>query len=210
MKQFIHIVKLGFARITAAALVFKGRNNVTMLTGNPAYATPTPTLVTITAACDTLDSAVQAYDFTRSRLDKETRDVAFFDLKAMLRELGAYVQATSKGDRDLILSAGFETEKVPVPIGQLPAPPNVRAEVTAYPGRIDVKWAGVRGRKIYEVWITDGDPSVEASWKLQGLTSKNRMEVEGLTSNTVYYFRVVAQGAAGPSPVSDVANAKAA
>ena len=116
----------------------------------------------------------------------------------------------SKGDRDLILSAGFETEKVPAPIGELHAPPNVRAEVTLYPGRVDVKWGGVRGRMIYEVWMTDGDPKVEANWKLQGLTSKNRMEVEGLTSNTVYYFRVVAQGAAGPSPMSDVAFAKAA
>jgi hypothetical protein len=31
-----------------------------------------------------------------------------------------------------------------------------------------------------------------------------------LTSNSVYYFRVVAMGTAGASPVSDVAHAKAA
>ncbi|MBK7271061.1 MAG: fibronectin type III domain-containing protein [Flavobacteriales bacterium] len=210
MKKILYTVKLGFTKLTAAALVGKGRTNVEMMTGNVTYATPIPPLATITAACDTLDAASNAYDFSRSRLDKEDRDVAFAELKGLLKELGGYVQAISKGDKDLILSAGFEVEKAASPIGQLPAPPNVRALVTPYPERLEVKWGGVKGRTTYELWMTDGDPKVEANWKLHAITSKNRAMVEGLTSNTIYFFRVVAQGAAGASPVSDTANAKAA
>ena len=210
LKKLYYTVKLGLSRVTFAALVGKARTNVEMLTGNPKYTTPIPPLNTITDASDTLDAANNAYDFTRSRLDKEARDVAFVTLKGLLKVLAGYVQAISQGDKDTILSAGFEVEKSPSPIGQLPAPPNVRAIVAPYPGHLEVKWGGVKGRTTYELWMTDGDPKVEANWKLQAVTSKNRIVVEDLTSNTVYFFRVVAQGAAGASPVSDTANAKAA
>ncbi|MBK7083469.1 MAG: hypothetical protein IPH53_01865 [Flavobacteriales bacterium] len=99
MKKILYTVKLGFTKLTAAALVGKGRTNVEMMTGNATYATPIPPLATITAACDTLDAASNAYDFSRSRLDKEDRDVAFAELKGLLKELGGYVQAISKGDK---------------------------------------------------------------------------------------------------------------
>lgn len=210
MKKIWYTVKLGFTKMTSAALVGKARTNVIMLTGNPAYTTPIPALAAITLAADKLEKASDAYDFSRSRLDKEDRDLAYAELKGLLKELGGYVQAISAGEIDLITSAGFETEKVASPIGPLAAPKNVRALVTLYPGVLDVRWGGVRGRTNYQLWMTDGDPKIEAGWKLQAITSKNRATVENLTSNTVYTFRVIAQGAAGASPASDIAAAKAA
>ena len=210
MKKFWYTVKLGFTKLTAAALVGKARTNVTMLTGNLVYTSPIPALVTITAAAAALDKASNAYNFSRSRLDMEERDAAYNTLKGLLKELGGYVQAISAGDKELISSAGFETEKLASPIGPLDAPPNVRALVTLYPGILEVLWGGVKGRTNYQLWMTDGDPKVETGWKLQAITSKNRATIENLTSNTVYTFRVIAQGAAGASPASDIAAAKAA
>jgi hypothetical protein len=55
-----------------------------------------------------------------------------------------------------------------------------------------------------------GDPNVAGNWKVLMLTSKNRVTVDKLTSNEVYFFRVKAIGAAGASPLSDSAQAKAA
>ncbi|MBK8614626.1 MAG: fibronectin type III domain-containing protein [Flavobacteriales bacterium] len=208
MEKVQYTVKLGFSRITSSALVEKGRNCVKMLTGNPAFTTPVPTLASITAACNALDAANQAYDFTRSRLDKEARATGFAALKLMIKELGGYVTALSAADKDLILSAGFEVEKSRQPIGKLPAPVDVRADVTLYPGRIDVRWKGVAGRSFYILEMREDVDG--AQWEQVLLTTKNRYTAEGLTSNSLYSFRVTAMGAAGASPVSDFASAKAA
>jgi len=209
-KQANYYVRLGFTRATPTVLVDKGRTIVSKMTDNITYPTPIPALAAVTAACDALDTANQAHLFNGGKLEREARDTAYTALKDLLRELGGYVQALSGGDKDKILSAGMDVRQGPAPIGQLPAPGNVRALVTPYAGRIDVKWNGVRGRSLYEVYVCDGDPNVAASWSMLALTSKNRFVAEGLTSDRVYYFRVVAQGAAGASPVSDLAKAKAA
>jgi hypothetical protein len=210
MQQSYYKVKLGHTRVTLVALVDKSRTNVTKMTGNPAYATPTPPLADVATAADRLDSAIQAYDFSHSRQDKEERDTAFTELKDLRTRLGAYVQVESKGELALITSAGFETVKAREPHGRLPAPQNLTAAALPYPGQVEVRFAGVPGRDFYSVFICSSDPSVAANWSLYTSTGKNRVIVDGLESNTQYYFRVVAVGAAGHSPVSDVATAKAA
>ena len=210
MSTSIFTVRLGFVGTTPTALVEKGRNHVVMLTGNTDFPTPTPTTAVLTAACDALGLANQAFDFNRGKVEKETRDVAFRALKDLIRELGGYVQANCNGERDLILSTGFDVRRIPEPVGPLPAPGDVRAIVMPYPGRLEVRWRGVRGRNVYELWYTSSDPLDPTGWTVLVLTSKNRYVAEGLTSNKVYTFRVVAIGAAGASPLSDIASAKAA
>ncbi len=210
MGQFTFIVRLGTTRITPTALVEKGRNHVTMLTGNAAFPTPTPTTAALTTACDALDAANQAYDFNRGKTEKETRDVAFAVLMDLIRELAGYVQAHCNNEKDLILSTGFDVRRIATPLGELPPPSNVRALVTPYPGRLEVRWAGVPGRRLYSLYMTDKDPQDPASWKLLTQTSKNRYTVENLTSNTVYTFRLQTIATAGVSPMSDIASAKAA
>ncbi|MGV9012507.1 MAG: fibronectin type III domain-containing protein [Flavobacteriales bacterium] len=210
MKKVFYIVKLGHSRVTPVALVDKSRTNVTMMTGNATYATPNPTLAAITSSTNKLDTAIQAYDFTRSRLDKETRDTTFNELKELRTLLGSYVQNESAGEQSLISSAGFETEKVRQPKGVLSAPQNVRAIQMPYPGQIEVRFDGVNGRNAYQLFVCSGDPKIEGDWALWATTGKNRVVVNELASDKVYFFRVVAIGAAGASPVSDSATAKAA
>ena len=90
MKKIWYAVKLGHTQVTYTALVDKSRTNNTMLTGNAAFPTPNPTLVAFATATDRLDKAIQNYDFSRSRLDREERDLAFAELKAMRADLGGY------------------------------------------------------------------------------------------------------------------------
>lgn len=210
MGQFTFNVRLGTTRITPTALVEKGRNHVTMLTGNAAFPTPTPTMAALTAACDALDAANQAYDFNRGKTEKESRDVAFTALMDLVRELAGYVQANCNNEKDLILSTGFDVRRIAAPLGELPPPANVRALVTPFPGRLEVRWAGVPGRRLYSLYMTDKDPLDPLSWKLLTQTSKNRFTVEDLVSNTVYTFRLQTIATAGVSPMSDIASAKAA
>lgn len=210
MGQFTFNVRLGTSRITPTALVEKGRNHVTKLTGNAAFPTPTPKLIDLTAACDALDTANQAYDFNRGRVDKEVRDTAFKTLKEMVRELAGYVQSNCANDKDLILSTGFNVRRIATPQPEPLAPGNVRALVTPYPGRLEVRWAAVPGRRIYSLFMTSGDPLDPAGWKLLVQTSKNRYTVEDLISDKVYTFRLQTLAASGVSPMSDIASAKAA
>lgn len=210
MKKSYYVVKLDHTRVGFEALVDKTRTNVSKLTGNAAFPTPIPALATVTTATDRLDAAVQAYEFSRSRLDKQERDIAYAELKGLRRDLGGYVQTVSNGDPELITSAGFEMVASPKPKGILPAPKDVLALVRAFPGSLELRFAGVRGRLAYQIHMCEGDPLDEKNWRLHATTGKNRYQFDGLESGKNYFFRVEALGAAGVSPVSDIASAKAA
>lgn len=215
MKKVWYIVKPGFSRITAAALVSKGRNSVTLMTANPAFLAPNPaptnpTLAQVTAACDKLEAAMDAYDFNRGKLEKEARDVAFEELKVVYRDLGGYVQMASKGEKDVIISAGFDTVKSPTPPIIPTVPGNVRAEATKVLGQIEVRFGASKGHRLYKVYMTTGDPTLETGWELIAETGKVSLLVNGLTRFKTYSFRVVAVGAAGMSIPSDAASATAA
>jgi hypothetical protein len=210
MKNVYYIVKLGLDRITSSMLLVKARNMVSKITGNAAFTTPTPPLATVTAAADILEAAINAYELNPGPGEYTARELAFMEVKGLVTDLGAYVQSASNGDLELIKSAGCGVRKSGEPVGQLPAPKNVLARTTAYPGRIEVTWGGVRGRSTYTVDHCLGDPTVEANWKQYAITSKNRLTADGLESNVEHFFRITAIGAAGASPVSDKASAKAA
>lgn len=50
---------------------------------------------------------------------------------------------------------------------------------------------------------------MKENWKLLAMSSKNFYTVKGLDSRKkTYTFRVVAEGAAGPGPASDIAAAQ--
>ncbi len=214
MKKVWYIVKPGLTRVTAKALVGKGRNSVTMMTGNPAFLAPNPlpnpTLAEVTAACDTLDAAIDAYDFNRGKLEKEARDLAYEELRVIYRDLGGYVQLASKGEKELIMSAGFETVKSPTPPSIPSVPGNVRAEATKVQGQVEVRFGASKGHRMYKLYMTTGDPTLDTGWELIAETGKVRYIVNGLTRFKTYSFRVVAVGAAGLSIPSDAASATAA
>ncbi|MBZ0207281.1 MAG: fibronectin type III domain-containing protein [Flavobacteriales bacterium] len=210
MKKVYYTVNLGMTRITPGDLLVKARNMVAMMTGNATYATPTPALADVSAASVVLEEAISAYQLNPGPGEVVDRDVAFDALKSLVTDLGGYVQSASNGDITLIKSAGCVVRKSPEPVGMMPKPKNVTAQNSPLRGRIEVRWGGVRGRSVYELEFCLGDPTVEANWKLLALTSKNWYNADGLESDSEYYFRVKAIGAAGAGPLSDSAHAKAA
>ena len=210
MKKVVYIVVPGLTRVTFKALVGKARNSVTMMTGNPAFTTPTPPLAQVSSEADKLEAADAAYDFNRGKMEKEARDVAFETLKDSYRVLGGYVQGASEGAKEVILSAGMDVRKAPSQPALPSTPPNVQAAPTIYFGELDVRWGASSNHRLYKVYRTEGDPSLETGWELIAETGKNRLLVKGLERFKTYSFRVVAIGAAGVSPASDAASATAA
>lgn len=112
------------------------------------------------------------------------------------------------GDPEKIASAGFQTRKLPSPVGNMTAATNMRARITTQLGELAVRWDKVKGRMIYVLWICEGDPLMEENWKQLLMTSKNFHTATGLVSHKAYSFRVVAVGAAGAGPASDPAIAR--
>lgn len=210
MKKVQYLVTLGYNRVTVKALVGKARNSVTMMTGNAAYPTPDPTLGSITTLASELALADEAFDFNRGKLEKDNRDLCFQNLKASYRDLGAYVQVASSGNKELILSAGFNVRRKATPAGIPQAPPKVLAAATRFQRQLEVTWGASKGRLLYKVYQTTGDPTLEEGWELIAETGKNRLLVDGLDRFRTYSYRIVAMGTAGASPASDHASATAA
>ncbi len=214
MKNGWHIVSLGIARVSANELVSKMRNSVTLMTDNPAFMEPNrppaPSLAQVTTIIDQLAEAEQTYAFNSGKIDKVVRDMNFQTAKQQYHLLGRYVQGASNGDKAIILSAGMEVVRRSQPSAVPPPPQNVRAASTHVHGQIILRYGASKGHRVYKIYRTLGDPSLETGWEQIGQTGKVRFVVSGLARFTTYSFRVIAEGVAGASIPSEAASATAA
>jgi hypothetical protein len=203
MKSNYALVRQGTKGLAHADLVVKTRNIVQMMTDNPAFPDPTPSLQVVSQNCDILDEATRSADFTRGRIERARRDEAYDKLRVLVMNLANYVQAASRGDALVIMSAGFDVKLKRQPSAMLEPPQYVKAGRTAAKGCLFVRWGAVKNKKLYKVEINDADPTDPGAWRLLTTTSKTFMTVEGLESFKAYAFRIIAIGALGDSPASD-------
>ena len=204
-KENTMLVTKGTSRLNAAQLAEKARFIEERVQDNPRFATPTPTLAAVTAAREALEAAtIAAKDGGRTLI--AIRRARQAELKLLLDQLAGYVASVAAGDAEAILSSGFAVKRSPSPVGELPAPVDLRAEITAFQGRIDLRWERVPGAAGYQVYQCDTEPTDKTTWRQVGITTKARFSVSGLVSAHTYWFRVAAIGAAGVGPLSEVAH----
>lgn len=204
----IAVLKIGKKKISDIVEIV--RNVVTKMTGNLFFTTPHPPLIDVTADVDALD-ALEQETLQGGKVKNTLKKLAKKKLFATMTALTGYVQTTSLGDEDRILSAGFELKRKPVRLGMLPPPSNFRAAFGVHPGEIILRWAGVYGRSDYFVQMST-DPNRADSWTdvPKGHTGKIRLVVSGLTPGQVYYFRIFTECVAGTSGPSEISNHMAA
>ena len=193
----------------APELVGKSEHVEGEMTGNVNLATPTPSIAAVTAARTALVAAI-ADAQSGAHAAIATKNEAAKNLATMLVKLARYVNSVAGGDVDKAVSSGFELAKVPDPIDRLDAPSRFEGSTGAIASQVDLRWKGVRGGRLYQVYICDGDPTTDGIWKIAGMTSKARLTVQGLITDKKYSFRVTALGKVGEGPVSDTVTAKAA
>lgn len=206
MATLLYIVKLALTGLSPAQLVERARAIIAALTGNADFPTPAPTLAAVGAAADAVEAADTAVLNNGGKQDYLTRNLRAQELRDQLTLLGAYVQVTSGGDPEKILSAGYGYRKAAEPVGPLPAPGNLRVVFSKLSGQLDLTWDGVPGRMFYEAQWNQTDPAVEADWLPLVNQSDNRYSAKGLTPGKIYFFRVRGMGALGPGPWSDPAS----
>ncbi|MBP9080570.1 MAG: fibronectin type III domain-containing protein [Flavobacteriales bacterium] len=202
-------LKLELSRLRAAQVYQLMRVVVTHMTGNPLFATPVVPLANMTTLADNLGLAIQAA-VNGSRQDRLDRDALLEQAKALLNTQADYVRSQCAGHPAKLASSGYQLRRSPEPIGIPGQPDNLQARITGITGQLELRWESVRGAHGYQVWMTDKDPELHASWQSTGYTSRVTHLVTDLESYKAYWFCVSAIGAAGESAQSDPAMNRAA
>lgn len=201
-------IKIGLAGLSALDKVAKALFIETQLTGNLAFPGAAPFIALLTAARLKLVAAIAAA-IDGGKAATFAKNEAEAELDEAITQTAGYVVSVAGHDEALILSAGFDVRKPSAPIGNLPAPPNLRADLTDMPGEINADWDPVHGAHEFEFQRNDTDPAVEANWSTLGMTTKSKYLDQGLASGSIHWYRVRARGTAGDGPWSDPARAMA-
>lgn len=192
---FFPRVSLAFARKIDTDLIAFVRNVITMVTGNPTYPTPSPTLATITTSVNAFEIAVHdALDGGKVAI--ATRNAARAELLSLVRQLAAYVQGNCAADLVNLISSGFDAVRAPSPVGVLPPPENQRLSLTNKSGELLFRFDRVANVANYSVQ-TAADSA--GPWTDQDLSTSTRVLLSGLTPGKVYWARARANGSAGSS-----------
>ncbi len=193
---------------TPAEKVSYGNYLFLNISGNLDLTTPVPTLVSYQTTFMSLNNAITAA-LSGSVIDKQALDAAESAFDIQTRRLADYVQNTANAfapsiATSIILSAGMLTRKSPekalVPV----AVSKLTASFTNAPGTILTKWKGVKYARTYLVYYSLSN-DLAGNWTVASATPNRTLEIQGLTSGTRYYIKIVAVGIHGSVPATTLA-----
>ncbi len=212
----VHVTKfkvaLNLKDFSIPEKIEKSRSIVTEMTGNANFPDPpgtTPDLADVTTANDELETAhvnAQTGGTTETAIQHEKETV----VDNLLTQLGHFVEDIANNNpataESIILSAGMQVKKEAEPVGDLPAPENLKAEFGDEEGKIELDSDSVKGASAY-VWNVSADPIAAGSWEMkddfESLSTASKFIWEDLEPGAKFHFRVAAIGAAGRGAWSD-------
>lgn len=186
-----------FASLPVTLLIGFLRNVIAMLTGNTSYLTPppNPTLAEMKTAVDDLEAKNQAA-MNGGRVEIATRNAAQVSTLNLARQLANYVESQANGALDVLLSSGFEAIRAPGPVSVPKAPTNPTLTQGDNSGVLLFRFGGDFNVRNFTVQHAE---SLAGPWVDDGLSTKTRVTLEGLTPGKVYFARACANGAGGSS-----------
>jgi hypothetical protein len=200
-----------FKKKTADKLTL-GAAHIAAMTGNANYpqATRVPTDAQVQTAQDDLAAAQADVDAAEIAWKQkiQIRDQKEDAWDTVITARANNCEAVTPTDLAALASTGFPLRGAGAPIGELPAPGDLRATATAKEGEIDLRCNTVKGASSYE-WECRVHDNVSAPWTAIKTSTTTRILVPGLTPGVVYAFRVRAIGSAGPGTWSDEATERA-
>lgn len=169
--------------------------------GQALFPTPDPTNAEYDATHNALAAGIDLVTTLESQLQAARNALPGLVAahKVNMDGRAVYVEETTGGDPAQIPVSGFGVAAdTTTPIGPLPAPEGLKAEMGEFPNTCKVKCNPVKGAQmyVYECRLhEDGQP-----WQQVKLSTKSREVITGLISGKVYAFRMSVIGAAGQSP----------
>jgi len=196
-------IAIGFlTRSNDAALVMLCERILVAMTSNADYPAPVPALAVIATARTSLIAAGSAVK--SGTLAVVARRQQRAQLVALLRSLALYVQQTCNGDLATLLTSGYPARKIPAPVGQLPAPANLRLARGSVSGQLKARCNRVGHAGSYQWrYATAAAPTVLT---LTDPTLAASKAFNGLVPGTLYVVQVRVVGTQGPSDWSDSAS----
>jgi hypothetical protein len=194
-------VAVGFTSTdTDAELIVDSGHVYTSMSGNAAYPTPLPTLANLFAARAAFIAAVDAARGNRIGIAarREQRQI----LASALRTLAHYVQVASVGNLPVLLSSGFPAQRSrTAPVGELPAPENLRLTRGKVSGQAIARCRAMTHAKAYQWRIAA--TATPTAWGPVITTFAASNVFNGLAPLTSYIAEVCVVGKAGPSDWSE-------
>ena len=207
------IAKLDFASLNAAEVPDLATLIVTSMTGAATFPAPAPALTVLTAQAKTMRDRIAARDALLQQAQTMTLQIRAdrTALEASLTAEAGYVDgvvAKLPADQQAaaITSAGLEVaDSTGTPVGPMPKVEGLTATAGDTEGEVDLAWNAIRrGLQNFLIELTE-DPAGLTGWRFAANSRKSTATLPGLTTGRRYWFRVTAEGAAGPGPASSPA-----
>ena len=201
---------VSFDRLSEAEFLALAGAIVSSLANNPFFPrpwpNPAPSYEELEQAFNAYQTAYQAalgHDTFKIAQRKDAREV----LTAILKRLANYLELAANGDATLLASTGYELrrESAHSTTGStLPAPEGLTLKHGELKGVLILHATRLPGAASYEVQLAEGDPTVEANWKAEGIhVHCSHIELTGLNPGKLYSVRLRGIGTAGPGAWSD-------
>ena len=189
------VVRFAPSEMNTAALAAFATAENTSIDGNAAYLTPAPPVADVSASIAALIAGMETTRLARIALSDATSAEAAFrlTLQTQLKARAAYVQTTSNGNTNLILSAGFEVRRAPGPVGPLLPPTDLSLELNGTAGYMWLRWSRTPNARAYNIQCSPAN-TMERNWEAYATTTAARYICEDMTLGQVYAFRIAAVG----------------
>jgi hypothetical protein len=207
-KAIMARIRLDAQKLVLPLFVQRCQRVATMMAGNTNFTSISGKVTAFTAALTTLTTASAAYETARQQADQKLteRDDAVRALQDEYRQLASAAEGVTMDAAELE-GGGWELRGQAAPLGQVAAPGNLSARFGQMAGSVDLDWSRVRGAASY---VLDCAPNPNGPWTRAYEGTRAGCTLSGLTSGSLYYFRVAAIAANGLGPWSDIAEKRAA
>ena len=188
-----------FVRLIIAEKIGWGRTVITKMTKNPNFPTPDVSLDALIELTDLLEiHYVAAQNGGKAETTQMHQTEAQWD--DAMRKMARYVERIADNDGAVILGAGFNISKQPIPSPR----PELIVESGEKSGTVIVRRSAVQGAKSY-LWQYNMTslPDKDSGWTFAKATSKASVEIDDLVPINKYWFRVAAVTAKGTSAYND-------
>ena len=179
-------IVLDFKKLSGTEKVSKGRSLESEMRGNAKFQNPDVTMDQLKEATDLLENSIVAAA-TGGKEETVLMHQAEDAWDNLVGLLARYVERIANGDGAIMLNAGFNLAKQPIPAQRS----EFTVELGPISGSVLLRRMTAIGVKSF-VWqyCKDPIPERDSDWTIAEVTTQASVEIKGLTPMTKYWFRV--------------------
>lgn len=203
------LIKIGLRSLKPAEKTEHAGRIAKGLKSTPIFAKEKTLIAEIESARNALNEAIELSAFGDKRALDERRKCEK-NMDDVLRKAAAFVNHSSDGNPELITSAGFDLRKRNNKPLKLPNPQELKVKRTENSGELSLSWKPVKNSRNYLVQTRTKKPEKDSVWDTRAYSTKSRCTIDTLKPGKTYWIRILAVGAKGVSPPSNIIEIMAA